>query len=240
MRLEPSDKPMYHRMDQRDRALIMIPVFGIAASLGLFFLAARFPAIIGGPFIGLGVCGMFGSAIRYWKLKQLIMPLSGCCLEIQTSCFVARQPWKDVYKRQSRLRIEKLDSETGENILHEGALFKIYAAKRDVIGNGASGVTGSGDILFDEEGTPLYEEREQIFMQDDTGAEVGVFKAYTTIRDGEVEGEDGSLHTEKQCVGYLETYQPLGAGAYVLVEVEAPDGYVDVYKRQYVYRLEPD
>ena len=50
MRLEPSDKPMYHRMDQRDRALIMIPVFGIAASLGLFFLAARFPAIIGGPF----------------------------------------------------------------------------------------------------------------------------------------------------------------------------------------------
>ena len=55
MRLEPSDKPMYHRMDQRDRALIMIPVFGIAASLGLFFLAARFPASIGGPFIGLGV-----------------------------------------------------------------------------------------------------------------------------------------------------------------------------------------
>ena len=81
MRLEPSDKPMYHRMDQRDRALIMIPVFGIAASLGLFFLAARFPAIIGGPFIGLGVCGMFGSAIRYWKLKQLIMPLSGCCFQ---------------------------------------------------------------------------------------------------------------------------------------------------------------
>lgn len=27
-------------------------------------------------------------------------------------------------------------------------------------------------------------------------------------------------------MGYLETYQPLGAGAYVLVEVEAPDGYV--------------
>ena len=45
-----------------------------------------------------------------------------------------------------------------------------------MIGNGASGVTGSGDILFDEEGTPLYEEREQIFMQDDTGAEVGVLR----------------------------------------------------------------
>ncbi len=42
MRLEPSDKPMYHRMDQRDRALIMIPVFGIAASLGLFFSCGPF------------------------------------------------------------------------------------------------------------------------------------------------------------------------------------------------------
>lgn len=126
----------------------------------------------------------------------------------------------------SRLRIEKLDSETGENILHDGALFKIYAAKRDISGNGASDVTGSGDIQFDENGIPLYDENEQIFMQDDTGAEVGVFMAYTTIRDGEIEGEDGNLHTEKQCVGYLETYQPLGAGAYVLVEMEAPVGYV--------------
>lgn len=126
----------------------------------------------------------------------------------------------------SRLRIEKLDAETGENILHDGALFKIYAAKRDIAGEGASGVSGSGDVLFDENGTPLYEESEQIFMQDDTGAEVGVFKAYTTVRDGEVTKEDGSIHTEKQCVGYLETYQPLGAGAYVLVEVEAPEGYV--------------
>ena len=63
-------------------------------------------------------------------------------------------------------------------------------------------------------------------MQDDTGAEVGVFKAYTTVRDGDIEGDDGKLQTQKQCVGYLETYQPLGAGAYVLVEEEAPAGYV--------------
>ena len=126
----------------------------------------------------------------------------------------------------SRLRIEKLDSETGENILHDGALFKIYAAKRDIRGDGADGVTGSGDILFDENGVPLYDESEQIFMQDSTGAEVGIFKAYSTVRDGEVTRPDGSVHTEKQTVGYLETYKPLGAGAYVLVEVEAPAGYV--------------
>ncbi len=103
----------------------------------------------------------------------------------------------------SRLRIEKLDAETGENILHDGALFKIYAAKRDIAGDGAAGVTGSGDILFDENGIPLYDESEQIFMRDDTGAEVGIFKAYTTVRDGEVTKEDGSTQTEKQCVGYL-------------------------------------
>ena len=32
----------------------------------------------------------------------------------------------------SRLRIEKMDAETGETIFHDGALFRIYAAKRDV------------------------------------------------------------------------------------------------------------
>ena len=31
----------------------------------------------------------------------------------------------------ARLRLEKLDSETHENILHDGAIFCIYAAKRN-------------------------------------------------------------------------------------------------------------
>ncbi len=126
----------------------------------------------------------------------------------------------------TRLRIEKLDAETGENILHDGALFKIYAAKRDISGSGASGVTGTGDVLFGADGVPLYDENEQVFMQDASGAEVGIFKAYSTVRDGEVMGPDGKLTTEKQTVGYIELYQPLGAGAYVLVEIEAPEGYV--------------
>ena len=126
----------------------------------------------------------------------------------------------------SRIRIEKLDSETGENILHDGALFKIYAAKRDVEGSGTTGVEGTGDVLFDEHGVPLYDETEQIIMRDETGAEVGIFKAYSTVRDGEVEQEDGSLSNEKQCVGYIELPQILGAGCYVLVEQNPPEGYV--------------
>ena len=71
---------------------------------------------------------------------------------------------------------------------------------------GADHVTGTGDILFDENGIPLYDENEQIFMQDASGAEVGVFKAYTTVRDGEVEHPDGTITTEKQCVG--DTMKP--------------------------------
>ena len=81
-------------------------------------------------------------------------------------------------------------------------------------------------MLFGADGVPLYDENEQVFMQDASGAEVGIFKAYSTVRDGEVMGPDGKLTTEKQTVGYIELYQPLGAGAYVLVEIEAPEGYV--------------
>lgn len=125
----------------------------------------------------------------------------------------------------SRLRIEKLDRETGENIIHDGALFKIYAAKRDVTGNGATGVGGSGKVLFHPDGTPMYEEAEQIFLKDEDGAEIGLFRAFSTIRDGSVT-VDGIETTEKRGVGYIETPQPLGAGAYVLVEVLAPPGYV--------------
>ena len=75
MRLEPSDKPMYHRMDQRDRALIMIPVFGIAPHWGCFSC---------GPFSGHHRVDHSSDLVcvvclkrNSWKLKQLIMPLSG-------------------------------------------------------------------------------------------------------------------------------------------------------------------
>lgn len=152
----------------------------------------------------------------------------------------------------SKIRIEKLDVETGENIIHGEALFRIYAAKRDISGAGSTGVEGSGTVLYKKEtmtgtrdyleelgyvdeirwdpeaktyrGTALipdYDESEMICMMDDTGNEVGIFKAYSTVK--EVVGEDGKI--EKIPVGYLETYQPLGAGVYVLVEIQAPDGY---------------
>lgn len=49
----------------------------------------------------------------------------------------------------ARLRLEKLDSETHENILHDGAVFRIYAAKRDDTKD------GEGRVLIYEEDTQI-------------------------------------------------------------------------------------
>ena len=170
----------------------------------------------------------------------------------------AQEDFEDEYYN-SRLRIEKLDSETGDSIIHDGALFKIYAAKRDVEKKGMSTVAGSGNVLYgeavdwrgnpvtdadgkrilyprvgknngsrddlpvrlDKEGIPQYDESQLIRQEDQEGNETGIFKAYSTIREIVIDGQ-----VKKVPVGYIETYKPLGAGAYVLVEIQAPRGYV--------------
>lgn len=159
------------------------------------------------------------------------------------------------------LRVEKLDGETGENILHDGAVFAIYSAVRRDEENGGgevrfyetdTSVTGSLEFLeamgagtirpvSEKEwipsrypwrppytglytgiipaGTPMAVEKEPVWMKDETGAFTGVFRAYATLRD---HGAD----PERQQTGYLETPEPLGAGVYVLCELDAPAGYV--------------
>lgn len=169
----------------------------------------------------------------------------------------------------SKLRVEKVDSQTGENIIHDGAIFKIYAASRDVSGQGATHVTGSGQVVFETitvtgtrpdleargdvdhivwdaankvyTGTvtqPVYSESEQIYMLNEIGEEVGIFKAFST--EHTVIKADGTVSKEK--VGYIETYQPLGAGVYVMVEQQAPEGYqkskpiaFEIYKDESAY-----
>ena len=169
----------------------------------------------------------------------------------------AQEDFEDAYYG-SKLRIEKLDAETGDNIIHDGALFKIYAAKRDVEKNGMNSATGTGHVLFgqavdwkgnpvvdgdgapilyprvgrsnggtedlpirlDQEGIPQYDESQLIKQEDQEGNETGIFRAYSTIREVVIDGK-----VQKESVGYIETYRPLGAGAYVLVEIQAPEGY---------------
>lgn len=186
----------------------------------------------------------------------------------------AQEDFEDAYY-SSRLRIEKLDAETGDNIIHDGALFKLYAAKRDVEKNGINAVRGTGDVLFgeavdwegnpvadadgnkilyprvgkdhtgaddlpihlDREGIPMYDSSQLIRQEDQDGNETGIFKAYSTIREVVIDGQ-----VQKVPVGYIETYKPLGAGAYVLVEIQAPEGYarsrsvaIEVYADDVVY-----
>ena len=173
----------------------------------------------------------------------------------------------------SKLRIEKIDSETHENILHDGALFNLYAASREELENGQGAVkftteptlfTGTKEFLtamgadniqpiarrgiagwidritgkvndigtlysgMVPAGTPICHESEQIILGDEYGNKTVAFKTYSTTRDGKMRKEmsDTGFSYQDQNVGYLELPQPLGAGVYVLAEVDPPAGYV--------------
>lgn len=171
----------------------------------------------------------------------------------------------------AKLRIEKLDSETHENILHDGAIFNIYAAKRDdspdgegrvlfyetdttISGTkefleamGAANITpqqrraswidritgkeyGPGNLYTGviPAGTPICEESEKIVLGDSYGTQTVAFKSYSTVLDGKMKEEESNTGSayQLQTVGYLETPQPLGAGAYVICEAKPPTGYV--------------
>lgn len=106
----------------------------------------------------------------------------------------------------SRLRIEKLDSETGENILHDGAFFALYAASREEGENtdgkvkfyetdtriggskefleamGASNIIQSGKSYSGlvPAGSPVCEEGEQVILSDEEGRRTGQFETFTT------------------------------------------------------------
>lgn len=110
MRLEPLEESMYRRMDLKDHLLTLIPVMGLVVSLGVFLLASPSACVMGigaitAASIGLFICG--GGCL--W-LKQRIMPLTGCFLEIRTDSFAAVQPYKD--SRYESCRIYYKDVET--------------------------------------------------------------------------------------------------------------------------------
>lgn len=155
---------------------------------------------------------------------------------------------------KTKLRIEKLDSETGENLLHDGALFTLYAASRED-GEYTDGLVkfyetdtriegskefleamGTRNIALEGNvwkgtvpaGTPVCKESEQVILTDQEGRRTGRFEAFTTTRDGLQAKEEDLTETsyQDQNTGYLITPQPLGAGTYVLCEVRPPTGYV--------------
>lgn len=156
----------------------------------------------------------------------------------------------------SKLRIEKLDSETGETVLHDGAIFSIYSADRE------DGEYSGGRVKFYEKDTVIAGSREFLEAMGASGITplarpslpwqvpyngkyYGTVPAGTPIcrekevvmmtdEAGEKTGQfraftttgDRGAENGSQNVGYLETPQPLGAGCYVLCEIKAPAGYV--------------
>ena len=156
----------------------------------------------------------------------------------------------------AKLRIEKLDSETHENLLHDGALFMIYKASRDET---------TGDVLFYETdtlltgseeflkamgaenitplkrggvgtrysgtvkaGTPVCREEDKIVLPDVHGNDVGQFEAFSTINDVSMKQEDTNMAPNEY---RLQTTgyltTPQPLGAGVYVLCEVPPrGYV--------------
>ena len=110
MRLEPSEKSMYRRMDLKDHLLKLILIMGLMASLGFFLLANPSSQVIGLGAIIAGLAGMVGCGGGFLWLKQRIMPLAGCFLEIRKDSFVAVQPYKDNQYESCRIYYKEIES----------------------------------------------------------------------------------------------------------------------------------
>lgn len=176
-------------------------------------------------------------------------------------------------KYRVSLRVEKLDGETGEPILHAGAVFALYKAARDDGKNGTGMVKryetetliygsklflqamGASDITpfrkfvgdfrnpgagvcysgFVPAGTPICKEEDFVLFYDEQGIQESVFEGLSTVKNCT---DLGILQT----TGFFETPNPIEAGAYILAELQAPDGYVrtkpiavEVYSDSVIY-----
>lgn len=110
MRLEPSEEYMYRRMDWKDRLMILIPILGVVASVGLFLIAAGFGVMIGAAVCTAALLGIAGAGLGYVAVKRRTMPLNQCFLEIQKDCFVAVQPFRDEEYESCRIFFREIES----------------------------------------------------------------------------------------------------------------------------------
>ena len=138
----------------------------------------------------------------------------------------------------AKLRIEKLDGETGENILHDGAVFALYRAERN------EGVNGDGSVKRYDTDTIISGSKPFLeamgaknitsFTRIVQEMPLGVGVQYTgMVSKGTpiCKEEKGVILDQKnqdvlQTTGYLETPEPIEAGVYVLAELKVPSGYV--------------
>ena len=154
----------------------------------------------------------------------------------------------------AKLRIEKLDAETGENILHDGAVFALYRAERN------EGVHGDGSVKRYDTDTIISGSQPFLvamgaknitsFARFVQGMPMGIGVQYTGMvpkgtpicKEEQAVILDLKNQNVLQTTGYLETPEPIESGVYVLAELKAPSGYVrskpipvEVYSDQVQY-----
>ena len=109
MRLEPSEEMMYRRMDWKERLLLLFPLLGILASVGLLMIGAGHWRRYGMIVVGLAVCAMIMVWVVYRGIQRRIMPIANCFLEVQRDCFVAVQPFRDGEYESCRIYFEEIE-----------------------------------------------------------------------------------------------------------------------------------
>lgn len=135
MRMEPSEDFMYKRMDRKDRALLAMPVCGMAAFVGVVLAASHYPVLIWLPIILLSLLLFVVAAIIYWKMKRLIMPVSGCFLELQGTCFFCVQPYLNESYEKCRVDLQDVECLIRDRKKH-GFYLKIHLDGKSVIQGG--------------------------------------------------------------------------------------------------------
>jgi hypothetical protein len=101
----------------------------------------------------------YATALVPWSVTE---PVSSASYNPDEYKGYADTTFKNIFYT-TKLRIEKLDSETGENIVHDGAIFALYAASRytsqdevdQAIAEGAPVTTKIGDAKFYTEDTMI-------------------------------------------------------------------------------------
>ena len=109
MRLEPSEEMMYRRMDWKERLLLLFPLLGILASVGLLLIGSGRWRIWGVAVVGIAAGAMAVVWVVYREIQRRIMPLVNCFLEVQSDCFVAVQPFRDGEYESCRIYFEEIE-----------------------------------------------------------------------------------------------------------------------------------
>ena len=109
MRLEPSEEMMYRRMDWKERLLLLFPLLGILASMGVLMIGSGRWIRYGMVVVGLAVGAFVVVWVVYRGIQRRIMPLANCFLEVQRDCFVAVQPFRDGEYESCRIYFEEIE-----------------------------------------------------------------------------------------------------------------------------------